>query len=292
MHRRKPASLSAASTAFDASRSDRGGLFSDPGVRDRFLNVALPLLAIGVVVLVWAVATNIFHVPDYLLPPPQDVVERIFSDWRTLSYNGVYTLYTVVTGFAASVVIGVPLAFGIVASRTVERMMMPIFVMSQTIPKVAIAPILVVWLGFGVLPKITIAFLIAFFPIVVSTVAGLKSVEAEMIDLVRSMGAGTMRIMLRVRGPTALPQMFAGFKIAICLSIVGAIVGEFVGSDKGLGFLLLTATGNLDGSLIWAALFILVAMGIVLFSIVSQIERMTIPWHVSHRLEEAATYQS
>ena len=98
--------------------------------------------------------------------------------------------------------------------------------------------------------------------------------------------------MLRVRGPTALPQMFAGFKIAICLSIVGAIVGEFVGSDKGLGFLLLTATGNLDGPLIWAALFILVAMGIVLFSIVSRIERMAIPWHVSHRLEEAATYQS
>src|SRR5690242_16443384 len=160
--------------------------------------------------------------------------------------------------------------------------------MSQTIPKVAIAPILVVWLGFGILPKIAIVFLIAFFPIVVSTVVGLKSVESDMIDLLRSMGARTMKIMLRVRGPTALPQMFAGFKIAICLSVVGAIVGEFVGSDKGLGYLLLTATGTLDGPLVWSALIVLIAMGVALFAIVSKIERVVIPWHVSVRAEETA----
>ena len=218
---------------------------------------------------------------------------RILTDWRTLLANGAYTLLTVVTGFAASVIVGVPLAFGIVLSRVIERTMMPIFVISQTIPKVAIAPILVVWLGFGVMPKITIAFLIAFFPIVVATVAGLKSVEAEMVDLVRSMGASTLRIMLRVRGPTALPQMFAGFKIAICLAIVGAVVGEFVGSDTGLGYLLLTATGSLDGPLIWASLFILVAMGIILFAIgFPRVEHGRIPWHVSVRAEEIAIYQS
>jgi NitT/TauT family transport system permease protein len=109
---------------------------------------------------------------------------------------------------------------------------------------------------------------------------------------VRSMGARTLKIMLRVRGPTALPQMFAGFKIAICLSVVGAIVGEFVGSDKGLGYLLLTATGTLDGTLVWSALFILIAIGIVLFAIVSKFERLAIPWHVSMRAEETAVYQS
>jgi NitT/TauT family transport system permease protein len=164
--------------------------------------------------------------------------------------------------------------------------------MSQTIPKVAIAPILVVWLGFGILPKIAVVFLISFFPIVVSTVVGLKSVESDMIDLVRSMGAHTTKIMLRVRGPSALPQMFAGFKIAICLSVVGAVVGEFVGSDQGLGFLLLTSTGNLDGSLVWSALFVLIAMGVTLFAIVGRLERVAIPWHVSIRAEEAAVYQS
>jgi NitT/TauT family transport system permease protein len=199
---------------------------------------------------------------------------------------------SVLTGFAAGVAVGVPLAFGIVLSRSIERIAMPFLVMSQTIPKVAIAPILVVWLGFGILPKIAIVFLISFFPIVVSTVVGLKSVETDMIDLVRSMGARTGKIMLRVRGPSALPQMFAGFKIAICLAVVGAIVGEFVGSDRGLGFLLLTSTGTLDGSLVWAALFVLIAMGVALFAIVSKLERLSIPWHVSVRAEDAAAYQS
>jgi len=126
----------------------------------------------------------------------------------------------------------------------------------------------------------------------VSTVVGLKSVETDMIDLVRSMGARTGKIMLRVRAPSALPQMFAGFKIAVCLAVVGAIVGEFVGSDRGLGYLLLTSTGTLDGSLIWAALLVLIAMGMALFAIVAQIERLVIPWHVSIRVEDAAAYQS
>jgi NitT/TauT family transport system permease protein len=250
------------------------------------------MLAIVVVVLLWAAIVRAFQIPDYLLPAPQEVAARMVKEWIVLWKHGVYTLMSVLTGFASAVAIGVPIAFAIVLSRSIERIAMPFLVMSQTIPKVAIAPILVVWLGFGILPKIAIVFLISFFPIVVSTVVGLKSVETDMIDLVRSMGARTGKIMLRVRGPSALPQMFAGFKIAICLSVVGAIVGEFVGSDRGLGFLLLTSTGTLDGSLVWAALFVLIAMGVTLFAIVSKLERLTIPWHVSVRAEETAAYQS
>ena len=261
-------------------------------VIERAPNVLLPTVAIVVVFLVWAAIVKLFAIPDYLLPAPQDVATRMVKEAPTLWRHGLYTLASVLTGFAAGVLIGVPLAFGIVLSRAMERVTMPFLVMSQTIPKVAIAPILVVWLGFGILPKIAIVFLISFFPIVVSTVVGLKSVETDMIDLVRSMGAGTAKIMLRVRGPTALPQMFAGFKIAVCLSVVGAIVGEFVGSDRGLGFLLLTSTGTLDGSLVWSALFVLITMGVVLFAIVSKLERWAIPWHVSVRAEETALYQS
>jgi len=261
-------------------------------VIERAPNVLLPTVAIVVVFLVWAAIVKLFAIPDYLLPAPQDVATRMVKEAPTLWRHGLYTLASVLTGFAAGVLIGVPLAFGIVLSRAMERVTMPFLVMSQTIPKVAIAPILVVWLGFGILPKIAIVFLISFFPIVVSTVVGLKSVETDMIDLVRSMGAGTAKIMLRVRGPTALPQMFAGFKIAVCLSVVGAIVGEFVGSDRGLGFLLLTSTGTLDGSLVWSALFVLIAMGVALFAIVSKLERWAIPWHVSVRAEETALYQS
>jgi NitT/TauT family transport system permease protein len=259
---------------------------------ERAANLALPVLATVVVVALWAAIVRIFEIPDYLLPAPQAVAARIVKEWSVLWKHGTYTLMSVLTGFAAGVAVGVPLAFAIVLSRSMERVAMPFLVMSQTIPKVAIAPILVVWLGFGILPKIAIVFLISFFPIVVSTVVGLKSVETDMIDLVRSMGARTGKIMLRVRGPSALPQMFAGFKIAVCLAVVGAIVGEFVGSDRGLGFLLLTSTGTLDGPLVWSALFVLVAMGVALFAIVSKLERLTIPWHISVRAEEAAIYQS
>jgi NitT/TauT family transport system permease protein len=252
----------------------------------------IPLVAIFVAIALWAALVHAFAIPDYLLPAPQVVAARMIKDWPVLWKHGVYTLFSVLTGFAAGVAIGVPIAFAIVLSRSMERLMMPFLVMSQTIPKVAIAPILVVWLGFGILPKIAIVFLISFFPIVVSTVVGLKSVETDMIDLVRAMGGSTAKIMLRVRAPSALPQMFAGFKIAVCLAVVGAIVGEFVGSDRGLGYLLLTSTGTLDGPLVWAALIVLIAMGMTLFAIVSLIERLAIPWHVSMRLEDVAAFQS
>jgi len=275
-----------------AAIGPRNGLPGDPMRRERALNILLPFIAVIAFLVLWSAGVRVFEIPDYLLPAPEDVIRRIARDWYVLARNASYTVQSVLSGFAAAVLVGVPLAFAVVLSRSVERVTMPFLVMSQTIPKVAIAPILVVWLGFGILPKIAIVFLIAFFPIVVSTVVGLKSVESDMIDLVRSMGARTMKIMLRVRGPTALPQMFAGFKIAICLSVVGAIVGEFVGSDKGLGYLLLTATGTLDGTLVWSALLILIAIGIVLFAMVSKLERLAIPWHVSIRAEETAVYQS
>ena len=275
-----------------AAIGPRNGPAGDPRWRERALNILLPFIAVIAFLVLWSAGVRVFEIPDYLLPTPEDVIRRVARDWYVLARNASYTMQSVLSGFAAAVLVGVPLAFAVVLSRSVERVTMPFLVMSQTIPKVAIAPILVVWLGFRILPKIAIVFLIAFFPIVVSTVVGLKSVESDMVDLVRSMGARTLKIMLRVRGPTALPQMFAGFKIAICLSVVGAVVGEFVGSDKGLGYLLLTATGTLDGTLVWSALFILIAIGIVLFAIVSKLERLAIPWHVSIRAEETAVYQS
>lgn len=256
-----------------------------------YLRRLLPWAVVGALLLAWSAAVSLFKIPDYLLPAPEDIGARIVKEWRLLVHHGAYTLMSVLLGFIASILIGVPMALLIVLNRALERVMMPFLVMSQTIPKVAIAPILVVWLGFGLLPKIAIVFLISFFPIVVSTVTGLKSVEGDMIDLVRSMGARTWKIMLRVRAPSALPQMFAGFKIAICLAVVGAVVGEFVGSNRGLGYLLLTATGSLDGTLVWAALFVLIAGGVALFAIVARLERFSIPWHVSIRNDDAAAFQ-
>jgi len=179
----------------------------------------------------------------------------------------------VFAGFLASVLIGVPMAFCIVMSRAVERMVMPVIVASQAVPKVAIAPMLVIWLGFGLLPKIAITFLLAFFPLLVATSTGLRSVETEMLDLVRSMRASAWKIMFKVRLPAALPQIFSGLKVAIGLSVVGAVVGEFVGADRGLGYALLSASGALDGTLVWAALLILVGVGMASFQAIVAIER-------------------
>src|SRR5262245_11622260 len=220
-------------------------------IRTRLISIATPVGALIAIIAVWSAAATLFHIPTYLLPAPEDIFKRMIRDWRLLLNETGYTLLCVLYGFMLSALVGVPLAMLIVLNRTSERVLLPLVVMSQTIPKVAIAPILIIWLGFGTLPKIAITFLISLFPIVVSTIVGLKSVEIDMLDLVCSMGAGRLRLLLRVRMPAALPHIFAGLKIAICLAVVGAIVGEFVGSDNGLGYLILVSAGALDSPMTW-----------------------------------------
>ena len=249
----------------------------------RAVNVLAPLGLIAVVGLAWDLSVRWFHLPAYLLPAPGDVVARIARDHASFVRNGAATLWVILAGFGISVVLGTALALFVVLNRTAERVLMPLIVGSQTIPKVAIAPLFVVWLGFGFTPKIVVTFLISFFPVVISTVAGLRSIDPDMLDLVRSMGAGPVKVLLKARIPTALPQMFSGIKVAITSAVVGAIVAEFVGSDVGLGYLLLTSTASMDGPLVWSALLILVAMGVLLFAATVQAERLAIPWHVSMR---------
>ena len=256
------------------------------GLGARLTGFALPVLLLAAVALLWWGSVRAFAIPEYLLPSPVAVVQRIADDPQLFLRHARATVSVVLLGFLVSAVLGIALALAVVLNRTLERTLMPLIVGSQTIPKVAIAPLFVVWLGFGMTPKVAVTFLISFFPVVVSAVAGLKAVESDMLDMVRSMGAGPVRAILKVRIPTALPQIFAGLKIAICSAVVGAIVAEFVGSDVGLGYLLLTSTATLDGPLVWAALLILVGVGIGLFVAVVQLERLVIPWHVSIRSEQ------
>jgi NitT/TauT family transport system permease protein len=251
--------------------------------RRKLGNVALPLGLLAAVVFAWWAGVKLFGIPEYLLPSPGAVAERFSKDYDLLFRHAGATLSVILIGFGVSVVVGLGLALLVVLYPIAERMVMPLIVGSQTIPKVAIAPLFVVWLGFGLAPKVAVTFLIAFFPVVISAVTGLKSVENDMLDLVRSMGARTWKEVWKVRLPTALPQIFSGFRIAITSAVVGAIVAEFVGSDSGLGYLLLTSTATLDGSLVWSALLMLVAIGIALFVAVVKIERLVIPWHVSIR---------
>lgn len=248
-----------------------------------------PALLVVLVMVLWQLAIFVFNIRPYLVPSPLQVIKAIGSSWPKLLHEGLITTGSTVGGFALSVAFGIPAALFIAYSRTVESFVYPLLVFSQSIPKVAIAPLFVVWFGFGSLPKIICAFLLAFFPIVVSTVMGFKSVEPEMIDLAKSMKASRLKTFLRISLPQALPSIFSGLKVSVTLAVVGAVVGEFVGSNSGIGYLLQIANGNFDLPLMFAGLTILSLIGVLLFVAVDLCERFMIPWHASQRNDFTAT---
>ena len=238
------------------------------------------LLGTGVL---WEIVVRAFNVPEYLLPAPSAILTALTKDAGYLAHHLGITSLEVVLGLLLSIVIGVGFGVLMVMLPPVETALYPLLVASQSIPKIAIAPLLVVWAGIGLLPKILVAFLIAFFPLVIATVAGLSSVEPEMLHLARSMGASRTRTLFKVRFPTALPQIFSGLKVAVTLAVVGALVGEFIQADRGLGYVMLLANGNFDTPLAFATFVLLSALGIVMFVLVEAIERVVLPWHASQR---------
>jgi NitT/TauT family transport system permease protein len=246
-----------------------------------------PAATIAMAIAGWELLTRLNIAPAYALPPPVDVFYALIDQWRLLLSNAVSTTFAIVLGFLLSVVVGITLAVMISISRVFEKSLYPLLVGSQAIPKLALAPLFVVWFGFGLLPKVLMTFLIAVFPIVVSTVQGLASVETELEYLARSMGLGQYRTFRMIRLYRALPAIFAGLKVAITLAVVGAVVGEFVGSDRGLGTLLLRAIGMVNTPLLFAALFVLTVLGVVLFACIELLERLAIPWHVSQRAKSS-----
>lgn len=233
--------------------------------------------------LLWEAGVRFGEVPAYLLPPPSMILMRIISDYRALFMHTMVTVNEVLIGFALAIAVSIPLAALLAQFRSLERAFYPILVASQTVPKVAIAPLFVVWFGFGLLPKILIAFLICFFPILIDALIGFRSTPKEVIWLARSMGASRRRIFLNFQLPAALPNIFAGLKVASTLAVVGAVVGEFVAADRGLGYQLIVANGMLDVVLSFAILVVLSVVGIVLFALVDLVERLLLPWHISHR---------
>jgi len=250
---------------------------------------ARPVLLVALLIVLWQVVIWVFRIPPYLIPAPGKVVGQLIEQWPTLLRQAVPTTWATLGGFALSIAFGIPMALVIAYSRTVESYVYPLLVFSQSVPKIAIAPLFVVWFGFGLIPKVISAFMLGFFPVVVSTVMGFKSVDADMIDLARSMKASRLATFLRISLPQALPSIFAGLKVSVTLAVVGAVVGEFVGSNSGLGYLLQIANGTFDLPLMFAALTVLSVIGVLLFVAVDVVERWTIPWHVSHRNDFAAT---
>ena len=238
--------------------------------------------------LIWQLIVEVAHVKPFVLPPPLQVIERGSVSLGLFLANTPPTVFAIALGFAGAVVIGFPLAVLIVASRTLEKCFYPLLVGSQGVPKVALAPVLIVWFGFGLLPKVIMAMLIAFFPVTINTAVGFRSIDPNYLHLVRSMGASTWRIYTRLLLPNALPQIFAGLKVAMALAIVGAIVGEMVGANAGLGYLLVVANGNLDMALVFALLVWLVLVSFVLVAVIDVAEQIAIPWSRNTRSRHLA----
>lgn len=248
-----------------------------------------PFALLVLTVILWAAAVRVFSIPAYLIPKPFDVLMAFVTQWRELLVQTIPTATATIGGFALSAIIGIPLAMLIAGSRTVESYLYPLLVFSQSIPKVAIAPLLVVWFGFGMMPKVLTAFLLGVFPIVVASVQGFKSVEPEMRDLIRSMKASWLQGFFTVSLPHAMPAIFSGLKVSVTLAVVGAVVGEFVGANSGIGFVLQRSIGNFELPTMFAALVILAMIGMVLFWLVDLAEKIMVPWHASQRAEIVAT---
>ena len=248
-----------------------------------------PLLLILLLIGLWDVTVRVFQIPPYLVPKPYDVILTFWTDGAELLRQAIPTTIATLGGFLLSALFGIPAAMLIASSRIVESYIYPLLVFSQSIPKVAIAPLLVVWFGFGMMPKVISAFLLGFFPVVVSGVQGFKSLDPDMRDLARSMRASHWQSFYMVSLPHAMPAIFAGLKVSVTLAVVGAVVGEFVGANSGIGFVLQRSIGNFELPTMFAALVILAMIGIILFWLVDLVERLVVPWHASQRSDLAFT---
>jgi NitT/TauT family transport system permease protein len=230
--------------------------------------------------LIWELAVQ-SGIKEYILPSPISVARGFAEHWRTLLANAWDTTLEILAGYALAVVVSIPLALLIAFSRLFEETIYPVVVFLQIVPKIAVAPLFIIWFGFGFLPKLLLVFLLSFFPIVVSSIAGFKSINPEVVDFVRTTGANGLRTFFKVRLPHALPEIFTGLKVGAALSATAAVVAEFVASDRGLGYLLLQYNGDLNTRMVFAAIILLSAIGVAIYYIAELLERILIPWRAT-----------
>ncbi len=247
-------------------------------VRRLIAPIGYPLAGVVLIIALWVFVCVYGNIPTVVLPTPDKVLKAFIARFDLILAEGWVTLKETLYGFILAIVIGIPMAVAVANSRPLNLMFYPLLIGLQSVPKVALAPILLVWLGTGMESKLAIVWLVAFFPIIVDTVAGLRSTPRELLELARSLKATPMQVFLKVQLPAALPFIITGAKVAITLAVIGAVIGEFVGSSEGLGFLLLSATSQLDTPLAFAALFALSLLGMFVYLLVEWAERLAAPW--------------
>lgn len=247
----------------------------------------LPAAVVAGLFGVWALAVDLLEIPVYILPSPARIVSAIWEIRDTVAMHAGATLFTVLAGFTLSLVVALPLAAFLTLSPMGRAAIYPLLILSQSIPKVALAPILVLLLGTNALPKIVIAFLVAFFPLVISAAAGFAATPKELIELGRSLRANRWRELWRIRLPFAIPFVFSGLKMAMTLAVIGAVVGEFVAADRGLGFLMTSSLAFFNTPVGYGAIMVLSLMAMLLFQLVVLAERVLFPWSVRRQTDVA-----
>lgn len=236
----------------------------------------------------WELAVHVFKAPRYILPAPSAVWEGFMSQPGRMLSNTWTTVEIIVVGYAIAVLVSIPLALLIAFSRFVQTTLYPLLVVFQIIPKIAVAPLFIVWFGFGFMPKVMLVFLLSFFPIVISAIAGFRSLDADVEDFARSTGAGPWRMFFKIRLPQSLPSIFTGLKVGAAMAATAAVVAEFVGSDAGLGYLILEYNGFIETAKVFAAIILLSLAGLAIYYLVEAVERLAIPWHVSQTSTDVA----
>jgi NitT/TauT family transport system permease protein len=270
-------------------RRDNGRANDEPADDARFaarLRAAVVYYLPSVVVMlalvvVWQLGVQWLGVKEYILPTPLSALRTLGDPNYRWTANFLATLYSVLGAFALSAVLGVVLAIVIVWNDLLMRTVMPVLILFNTLPKIALAPLFVVWLGYGIWPNIVIGTTIAFFPMVVNTAVGLASAEPEMLDLVKTLRASRWKVLTKIRFPNAVPYIFVGLKLNATMSVIGALVGEFVASEKGLGSLIITGGVTMQTASIFASLTLISVLGLILYGLVVAVEHVVAPW--AHR---------
>ena len=253
------------------------------GFWQRTERVRWVVMVLVVAVALWEIGVRAFDARTFILPAPSQVAKELFASPGFYLKHSAYTLWITALGFGIAALAGVLAAVGIVYSKLLDRTLSALLVSLNSLPKVALAPLFVIWMGTAWEPKVAIAIMIAIFPIVIDSVLGLRSIDPELLNLARSCRASALKTLWKIRFPNALPSIFAGLKVGISFALVGAIVGEFVAGSTGLGYVILVAQGNFDTPRVFVALVLLGVLGTVLFYALEFVESLLLPWHVSQR---------
>ncbi len=245
-----------------------------------------PLIFALLVLGIWQLYCALSSIPESSLPSPTQIFSALITDRSLLAENAWVTIQEIVIGYLAAIVLGIGLAVLICSSKLIERAVYPWLIVSQMVPIVAIAPIIVIWTGFDLRPKIIVIALVSFFPIAVNTVDGLKATDPEMTNLLKTFGARRWARFRTAQFPAALPFIFSGLRIGAALAVIGAVFAEWVGSSEGLGYLILTFNNQTATAEMFAAVIMLAFIGLALFALVGLLQRLTIPWYEEARIDE------